>query len=367
MRSCLEIVPHTASSAPAAAVDRTGEAKASVLQEYLASCRDLVADHIRAIVPHNRYSRILYNLALEYPLRLGKGFRPALCIASTRAQGGRLQDALRTAAVLELYHNAFLVHDDVEDGSILRRGQSTLHARYGLPIAVNVGDAMFALCLQPLLDNTESLGLGKALAILETVARMARESAEGQAIELDWVRHHAWSQSDRSYCHMAFKKTCWYTFIAPLRIGGIITGASPSRLTTLQRFGAYVGIAFQIQDDILNLIAEERLYGKEIGGDLWEGKHTVMLLHMMRTAQARDQSEAQRILQRPRHRKSAQEVEFLWDLMQRCGSIHYASRLARALAGKGMHVLNADAEPIPESVHRDFLIGMVDYVVSRNL
>jgi geranylgeranyl diphosphate synthase type II len=338
-----------------------------VLKDYLASCRALAAEQIREIVPENRYSRVLYDLMLEYPLRLGKGFRPALCIASTRAQGGRLQDVLRTAAVLELYHNGFLVHDDVEDGSHLRRGEPTLHTRYGIPVAVNVGDAMFALCLQPLLDNMRSLGLCKALAILETVARMARESAEGQAIELDWIRHGNWSQPDRSYCQMSFKKTCWYTFITPLQIGGIVAGVDCRRMTMLRRFGSYIGVAFQIQDDILNLVAEEHLYGKEIGGDLWEGKHTVMLLHMMRTVSPADRNEAQRILQLAREKKTLREIEFLWQLMGSCGSVAYASRFAGKLAEKALRVLEADPEPIPPSVHRDFLIGMVDYVVSRNM
>ena len=190
-----------------------------------------------------------------------------------------------------------------------------MHAQYGIPVAVNVGDAMFALCLQPLLDNMRWLGLGKALSILETVARMARESAEGQAIELDWIRHGNWAQPDRSYCQMSFKKTCWYTFIAPLQIGGIIAGVDRQRLITLRRFGSYIGVAFQIQDDILNLVAEERLYGKEIGGDLWEGKHTVMLLHMMRSVAAADRTEAQRILQLSRDKKTQPEVDFLWRLI----------------------------------------------------
>jgi geranylgeranyl diphosphate synthase type II len=338
----------------------------AILKEYLSSCRELVTEQIRSIVPQNRYSSVLYNLMLDYPLRLGKGFRPALCIASSRAQGGRLQDVLRTAAVLELYHNAFLVHDDVEDGSHLRRGQPTLHAQYGVPIAVNVGDAIFALCLKPLLDNTESLGLGKALAVLDTVARMALESAEGQAVELDWVRHSDWSQPDRAYCHMSFKKTCWYTFIAPLRIGGIIAGASPRRMARLKRFGSLIGVAFQIQDDILNLIADVQLYGKEIGGDLWEGKHTVMLLHMMRSLPSSERTEAQRILQMPRETKSVENVEFLFGLMRSCESVAYASRLARRLAEKALAVLDADEERIEPSVHRDFLVAMVDYVVTRN-
>jgi len=339
----------------------------ALLKNYLSSCRELIMEEIQSIGPHNRYSPVLYDLMMDYPLRLGKGFRPALCIASSRAQGGQLQDVLRTAAVLELYHNAFLLHDDVEDGSQLRRGQPTLHAQYGVPIAVNVGDAIFALCLKPLLDNTESLGLGKALAILDTVARMARESAEGQAIELNWVRHGDWMQPDRGYCHMSFKKTCWYTFIAPLRIGGIISGASPRRMMRLQRFGSLIGVAFQIQDDILNLIADERLYGKEIGGDLWEGKHTVMLLHMMRSIAQSERKEAQRILQIPRKEKSAEDIEYLFNLIRSCNSVSYATALARRLAQKALAVLDGDDERIEPSVHRDFLVAMVDYVVSRSM
>ncbi len=338
----------------------------AALKEYLAGCRELVTGEIQAIVPRNRYGPVLYDLMLEYPLRLGKGFRPALCIATCRAFGGRLQDVLRTAAVLELYHNGFLMHDDVEDGSALRRGQPTLHAKYGVPIAVNVGDALFALCLQPLLDNVESIGVGKAFTVLETVARMAKESAEGQAIELNWVRHGDWALEDRAYCHMSFKKTCWYTFIAPMQIGALISGSTPQRLRMLRRFGAYIGVAFQIQDDVLNLVADEELYGKEIGGDLWEGKHTVMLLHAMRTAQPQERREAQRILECPRAEKTADEVAFLWQLIQRRGSVDYASALAGRLARKALGILASQPGALPASVHRDFLVGMADYVISRN-
>ena len=93
---------------------------------------------------------------MEYPLREAKGLRPALCIATCRALGGSLEAVLPSAAVLELYHNAFLIHDDVEDGSERRRGMPTLHRDHGAPIAINVGDAMLGLALSPLLDNTGS-------------------------------------------------------------------------------------------------------------------------------------------------------------------------------------------------------------------
>ena len=145
----------------------------SEFEGYLAECRNLTLAAIREIVPRDARSRSsLYDLILDYPLRQAKALRPALCIATCCALGGRLECVLRSAAVLELYHNAFLIHDDVEDGSEQRREAPTLHCKHGIPIAVNVGDAMLALTLQPLLDNMATVGLGKALRILQVIARI---------------------------------------------------------------------------------------------------------------------------------------------------------------------------------------------------
>ena len=337
-----------------------------ILTRYLAECRDLVMSEMQAIIPVNRYRPILYDLMLEYPLRLGKGFRPSLCIATCRALGGRLQDVLRTATVLEMYHNAFLLHDDVEDGSLMRRGYPTLHRDYGVPIAVNVGDGLNALCLQPLLDNMHLLGLGKALRILQVIAKMAQESVEGQAIELDWVRRGQWRLRDRDYCLMSYKKTCWYTFITPMQIGGIVTGADPTQLARLRQFAIYIGVAFQIQDDVLNLAADERRYGKEIGGDLWEGKRTLILLHMMRAAKPDEQADARHILEMPREAKTSENVAYLFDLIHRYRSIDYACSFARRLAYKAERIFERICQWMPQSVHRDFLKEMTAHVIERD-
>jgi geranylgeranyl diphosphate synthase type II len=338
----------------------------TLLESYLDDCRALILEELRRIIPDNRYKAVLYDLMLDYPLRHGKAFRPSLCIATCRALGGRMQDVLPTAAVLELYHNAFLVHDDLEDGSLMRRGAPTLHRRYGVPIAVNVGDGMNALCLQPLLDNMRLLGLGKALRILEIVAHMARESVEGQAVELDWTHQGRWTAGDRDYCRMTYKKTCWYTFIAPMQIGAVVTGASDAQLGVLRRFAMYMGVAFQIQDDVLNLAAEERRYGKEIGGDLWEGKHTLMLLHMMRTASPADRAAAELVLRRPRADKTAAEVDVLMTLIHRHGSIDHAQALSQRLARKAASTFERACGWMPASVHRDFLLGMTEHVITRD-
>jgi geranylgeranyl diphosphate synthase type II len=338
----------------------------SLLTRYLDECRGLVLDEIKTIIPNNRYRPILYDLMLEYPLRLGKAFRPSLCIATCRALGGRIQDVLRSAAVLELYHNAFLIHDDVEDGSLMRRGYPTLHRDYGIPIAVNVGDGMNALCLDPLLDNMRALGMGKSLRILQIISRMARESVEGQALELDWVRRGVWNLRDRDYCLMSYKKTCWYTFIAPMQIGAIITDALPKQLNLLRKYATYIGVAFQIQDDVLNLAALEEKYGKEIGGDLWEGKRTLMLLHMMREANELEREQARAILEKPRESKTADDVSRLFDLIRHYGSIDYARNVAQMLAYKAIHILESAYSWIGSSIHRDFLLGMAEYVITRD-
>src|SRR5581483_3238235 len=252
---------------------------------YLNECRDLVLQQITETIPKtSRYRPVLYDLVLDYPMREGKALRPALCVAACRALGGRLEAVLPSAMVLELYHNAFLIHDDVEDGSEQRRGAATLHRTHGVPVAVNVGDAMLAMTLEPLLDNIRVVGLGKALRILRTIARMARESAEGQALELDWIRRDRWDLDDTDYVRMVYKKTGWYTFMAPLLVGATAAGASAEHLGELRNFGAVLGVAFQIQDDVLNLTSDEGGYGKEIGGDLWEGKRTLILMHALRQA-----------------------------------------------------------------------------------
>src|SRR4051812_22042650 len=129
----------------------------------------------------------LYALLRDYPFRQGKMLRPAMCIAAARALGAPGHSALTVATALELYHNAFLIHDDIEDGSESRRGGETLHRRVGVARAINAGDATNVMSVGLLLDNLAVVGVAKALNLLHEIELMARQSAEGQAMELDWV------------------------------------------------------------------------------------------------------------------------------------------------------------------------------------
>lgn len=378
---------------------------ANPLENYLALCKDACDGEINRLYgPDQRGpSSGLHDLILDYPLRGGKALRPALSIAMCLGLGGHLEAILPTAATLELYHNAFLIHDDIEDESWWRRGKPTLHIDHGIPIAVNVGDAMLSLSLQPLLDNVERVGLGPALRILRAVAHMTRQTVEGQAIELEWVRSNAWQLDDADYLEMVELKTSWYSFITPLQAGAVAAGAGPDRLAQLESLGRHLGAAFQITDDLLNLRADPEDYGKEIGGDLWEGKRTLMLLHTLRSAEPDDRERALRIMARRRpstigalgltelldrlvargdlsqggrvelaarlrdsnpEAKSLNDIRWLHELMHHVGSLEHARQIAAHHAREAASVLGG-LDWLPPSHHRDALVGLVDYVHGR--
>jgi geranylgeranyl diphosphate synthase, type II len=225
-----------------------------LVERVLTEARGMVLDEIERLVDRNRETGYgpLYDLVSDYPFREGKGLRPAILLSSARAAGGVFQDAQVSAAALELYHNAFLVHDDVEDGSHYRRGRITMLRAHGAPVAVNVGDATNVLAMQLLLENVTRIGVHKGLLVLREIERMARESVEGQAIELQWIADRRFDLTDQDYIRMAYKKTCWYTVIAPLRIGAICGHApgvgfpTDAELLPLIELGSFAGIAFQV-------------------------------------------------------------------------------------------------------------------------
>jgi geranylgeranyl diphosphate synthase type II len=313
----------------------------------------------------------LYDLLADYPFREGKGLRPAILFAACRAAGGQTEQALLSATALELFHNAFLVHDDVEDGSHFRRGKITLFQSHGVPVAVNVGDATNVLAMEVLLNNTSSIGVRKALQILREIERMARESVEGQAIELGWIAEDRFNLEDRDYVRMAYKKTCWYTVIAPLRIG-VICGSAPGPLAPLEdelvpliELGFLAGIAFQIVDDLLNLEADETLYGKESGGDLWEGKRTVMLLHFLRTCSPSQRRRAVRLLRTPRAAKKASDVAWLLRAMRAAGSLDHGRKLAIEYSERALELDARGFSFLHDNEDRRFLREMLRYVIDR--
>ena len=325
-----------------------------------ATARDLLRSIPRQGPPY------LYDLVSAYPSRPGKGLRAALCFATCAALGGSRRQALNSAVAIELLHNAFLIHDDVQDGSELRRGRPTLFQDHGVPIAINVGNATNLLALRRLMENRGIVGPAASWKIMEETERMMTLSLEGQAIELGWIRDNYCNLRVRDYMQMCLKKTSWYSFIYPMRVGALVARAGHLGTDQFCRLGWYFGAAFQIQDDILNLTADYHKYGKEIAGDLWEGKRTLILIHALKTCTDRERSRLKRFLAEPRQSRSRADVEWVYDLLVRCRSIDYARRQARQLAGAALFEALGAFRGVPDSEEKSFILEMVLYVVNRD-
>lgn len=332
----------------------------AVLEEY----GDLTRRHLHAYLPQGEPRSYLYELLADYPQRAGKMLRSSLCIATARALGAPIEDALASAVSIELMHNALLVHDDIEDDSERRRGDPTLHALHGIPLAINAGDAMGLLSLQPLKHNVHRVGVALALRIFEETERVAWESTEGQALELGWRHENRTDVTDEDYLQMVLQKTCWLTTIHPLRVGCLIGARGRIPLDPLIRVGFFFGAAFQIQDDLLNLEASAG-YGKERDGDLYEGKRTLMIIHALRTAAEPERRRLTRFLARPRARRTAAEVAWVRALLDRTGAIEHARAVARGLAGAAVCEFDAFFARVPVGRDLAFMRNLLTWVLQR--
>jgi geranylgeranyl diphosphate synthase type II len=214
------------------------------------------------------------------------------------------------------------------------------------------------------MDNSNTIGPRLALRILQETERMARESAEGQALELGWRQENATALDDADYFAMVLKKTCWLATIYPSRVGALIGTRDGISLEPFIRFGFFLGAAFQIQDDLLNLLADER-YGKEINGDLWEGKRTLMLLHLWRESTPSERAQLSALLQLPREQRTATDVCWIRELMDVYGCIDYARQIAHGLAGAALHEYSLLYAGLPNSRDKRFIEGLVTWVFER--
>jgi geranylgeranyl diphosphate synthase type II len=334
----------------------------SVLEEYGALTREALREYLPSWEPREH----LYDLLADYPARGGKMMRPSLCIATARAFGARKEHAVRTAVSIELMHNALLIHDDIEDESEERRGRPALHVTHGVPIAINVGDTLSLMSLRPLIDNRITIGPRLAMRVLEETERMARESAEGQALELGWRRDNNCALDDDDYLLMILKKTCWLAAIHPSRVGALIGTRDTVALDPFIRFGFFVGAAFQIQDDLLNLTANQDLYGKERDGDLWEGKRTLMLIHLLRESTPDEHARIVAALGVSRRQRQERDVRWMRRLIDRYDCIEYARQIAHGLAGAALHEFSLVYGGLPDSRDKQFIEALVTWVFERS-
>jgi geranylgeranyl diphosphate synthase type II len=331
------------------------------LARYRAVVAAALARHLDGMAP----AEYLAGPVTDYPGRAGKSLRPSLCLATCEAFGGSLDNAVPTALAIELLHNAFLVHDDIEDASLLRRGQPTLHRRYGLALAVNAGDALALQAVSALRDNVDRLGVRIAERVMMEFDFMSRQTVAGQALEIGWSRDNKLDLQPDDYLELVMKKTCWYSTVLPLRAGALIGSWGTADLEQMIGFGFHLGAAFQIRDDILNLVGDPSLYGKEPFGDLREGKRTLMLIHLLAVADASDRRWLEDYLAREANSRRTEEVAQLFHLMTAYGSIAFAGEFAAGVAGTAQAAMESAFAGVPDSPARRFVERLVPFMVER--
>jgi len=314
-----------------------------------------------------RPNTLLRKMMLDYPLRGGKHLRSVLCAGACKAFGGDTKKAMNTNIALELFQHWILIHDDIEDYSEERRGRPALHRIYGMPLANNAGDSLHILMWDAMFENRRTLGNDTAFKLLKEFNVMADRCTQGQHIELEWVTFRRWNMSESDYYEMCKGKTCGYTFITPFRLGAIIAGVPDYKLKAFSGIGDNIGLAFQIEDDILNLVGEEGKYGKEIAGDIWEGKRTLILIHLMKNCSPSEKKNVLSIMNKDREKKTDKEVKYVLSLMRKYGSIAYAKEKAIAFAKKARRDFDRDYAFLKDSESKRFIEALFDFVINRDM
>ncbi len=338
----------------------------SAVEDRLDAYRTATAAELARYVSALEPRRHLYEPLRAFTMREGKGIRPALCLAACEAFGGSVHDALHVAAAVELLHAAFLIHDDIEDGSEKRRGRDAMHVEYGVPIALNAGDALASICLRPLLDGVDVLGSRMTRAVLREFQRTMELTVGGQAVELGWRADNALDLTPVDYLDMVLRKTCAYTTILPLRSGALIGSWGAADLEAMATFGFALGAAFQIQDDLLDVTSDRGSYSKDLHGDVREGKRTLMLIHLLRTAAPADRLFVERFVGDPARRRSEPQVRRVVTLMQEYGSVDFASGYAARIAADAAEAFDSAFGQCRDSPALRFLRSLVPFMIERS-
>ncbi len=319
-----------------------------------------------AYIPDSEPHQWLYKLVREYPRRTGKAIRPALCLSSCRAFGGDDEPIFPVAVVIELLHNAFLIHDDIADGSERRRGRPTLAAQHGEELALNAGDALAVLANQVLRQEVRRLPSQTADRVLDEFDTMALQTLAGQATELGWRRDRVVDLTPEDYLNLIMQKTCWYTTIHPLRVAKIVACGPSADLGGMVRFGFYLGAAFQIRDDLLNLTGDEAAYGKEIDGDLFEGKRTLPLIHLFSQATGGAARTVKQYVEMDRSQRSPEVVAEIRGLLDEYGSIEFATEYASGIAGAAVEAYEEAFGPALPGPDAEFVRALIPYMLGRS-
>lgn len=302
--------------------------------------------------PVSLYEPVRYTLSLG-----GKRVRPYFTLTGCGLCGGDIEEAVPVAVAIELLHNFTLLHDDIMDGAATRRGRPSVYRKWDASTAILSGDAMYAWAFDQLQYYGKSDRYSKQnyAAILDIFLESARLVCEGQAYDLEFESSTAVTIDD--YLKMIRGKTA-ALISGAFRLGGAVAGASDDMLTELHELGTEVGIAFQIQDDLLDIIADPEKFGKKQGGDILEGKKTYLSILSLQHGRPAQQAFLEEIFRKAD--VSEEEVEEVISLYQSLGVIHKTSEaVKRHYEYAVSHLDSLDASPYKEDLI-EFLTQLIN-------
>jgi geranylgeranyl diphosphate synthase type I len=287
----------------------------------------------------------------------GKKIRPALVLLAAEAVGGRIEGAYKTAAAVELIHTFSLIHDDIMDKDEMRRGKPSVHTLWGEPMAILAGDILFSLAFELVAQtHSEDIPSSRVVQALNTVVDACIKICEGQACDMSF--EGKFDVKETEYLNMIYKKTS-ALIAAATKAGAILGGGTPEQVEALSEYGRLIGMAFQIQDDYLDVASEEEQLGKPVGSDIVEGKMTLMVVHTLQAASDEDKEELISILNS--QGEDRQNVEKAIGIFNKYGSIKYAHDIALENVKNAKEQLSL----VEDSPAKDALVKMADFMLQR--
>ena len=286
----------------------------------------------------------------------GKKLRPSLAVLSALAVGGQVQCALKTGAAVELIHTFSLIHDDIMDQDDKRRGKPSVHILWGEPMAILAGDTLFSEAYATVMSSEEDgVSPDKILPALQTLVDSCVKICEGQALDMGFAGRLDVTEDE--YLLMIYKKTA-ALIAAATKAGAILGGGTPEQVEALSEYGRLIGMAFQIQDDYLDVASSEEELGKPVGSDIVEGKMTLLVVHALAKADESDRERLLTILEEEGDENVSEAVE----IMEKYGSINYTWKLAQEDVKQAKQLLDI----LEDSPAKDALLQIADFVVERN-
>ena len=330
----------------------------SRLSTQISESAHKVNSFIEKVVDINSEPQPLYKASRQIIDAGGKRLRPFLVLKSCRLVKGREEDAIPTAAALELLHTFTLIHDDIMDQDEKRRGVPSVHTQWGVPIAIMAGDLLFAKVFETITNHTDNeyVKPKRILQVLLEISRATVTLCEGQTRDMMFEEKE--TVSEEEYLEMVKGKTA-ALFEISARCGGILGGANKRQVECLGLFGRYSGMAFQIIDDVLALTADEKILKKPVGNDIREGKRTLMVVYALERA---SDAQAKRILRTLGNKDAtAERIRNTIEVIDSLGAIDYAKQLAEKFIEKSKEALDI----FPASNDREDLISFSDLIFAR--